>query len=441
MLFARDARCYGEANGTVTGSAELPLSYSINGGTYQSGGTFDSLKAGEYTVTAMNAAGCAVQQKVIVGQPNVLSLSATKVDIECHGAATGAIDLTVKGGKAPYNYIWNNGPVTQDLSGLTAGGYFVKVTDSMGCNANLSIALREIIDVFIVNPPVRQANGELVITGTTIPNATVLVIYPGVALLRSQATANGSFSVATKGALNAGSVVVSVIDPVTGATCTNTIQYGNSSAADVALTKKLVASGSVTVGSRVKFVITATNKGPDDATHVVVTDQFIAMLDGVDSIVVSKGTVAYNSATRTLEWTMDTLHSDSTAELSFRVGVITPGTLRNTANVIATENDPVHANNTASSEPMVVTDKFMIPKVITPNGNGKNDRFVIPGVPATSRMEINIFNRWGSEVYRSKNYDNRWDGTGLSAGVYYYVLKIISGGNEQAYKGYIQVLK
>ncbi|WP_188952752.1 Ig-like domain-containing protein, partial [Filimonas zeae] len=440
-VIAKDVRCFREENGSVIGSAELPLRYSLNNGAYQSGGRFDGLKAGEYTITAMNSLGCAVEQKVIVGQPKALVLSATKVDIDCHSAATGSIDLSVMGGTAPYTYTWNNGPTTQDLSGLTAGGYFVQVKDSVGCNANLSIALREIIGVFTVNPPVRRTNGDVVITGVTIPNATVLVIYPGVALIKSQAAADGTFSVASSGAVTAGNVVVSVIDAATGATCTNTIQYGSSASADIALTKKLIASENVSVGSRVKFVITATNKGPDDASHVVVNDQLIAMLDGVDSIVASKGTVTYNSVTKTVEWVMDSLHMDSTAQLSFRVGVIAAGTLRNTATVIATENDPNPNNNTASIEPMAVTDKFMIPNVITPNGNGKNDRFVIPGVPTTSRMEIAIFNRWGSEVYRSKNYDNRWDGTGLSAGVYYYVLKIISGGNEQAYKGYIQVLK
>jgi gliding motility-associated-like protein len=66
-----------------------------------------------------------------------------------------------------------------------------------------------------------------------------------------------------------------------------------------------------------------------------------------------------------------------------------------------------------------------IPNGISPNGDGINDVFVIRC--AAGAVSINVFNRWGIEVYRSDNYLNDWDGTynggPLPDGTYYYLLK------------------
>ena len=67
-----------------------------------------------------------------------------------------------------------------------------------------------------------------------------------------------------------------------------------------------------------------------------------------------------------------------------------------------------------------------IPNVFTPNGDGDNDAFIIPGLPEGS--ELIIYNRWGDEVYRSNNYQNDWFGfweennAMLPIGTYFYVL-------------------
>lgn len=50
----------------------------------------------------------------------------------CPGA-TGAIDLTVNGVTGPFTYIWSNGAVTDDLTGVATGTYTVTVSDNNGC--------------------------------------------------------------------------------------------------------------------------------------------------------------------------------------------------------------------------------------------------------------------------------------------------------------------
>lgn len=83
-----------------------------------------------------------------------------------------------------------------------------------------------------------------------------------------------------------------------------------------------------------------------------------------------------------------------------------------------------------------------IPNMITPNGDGANDKWVIKGLEKYTQHEIVIFNRWNNMLYRSKNYHGEWDGQGLNAGTYYYTLRILDiYGKWHTVNGYIMLLK
>ena len=84
-----------------------------------------------------------------------------------------------------------------------------------------------------------------------------------------------------------------------------------------------------------------------------------------------------------------------------------------------------------------------IPNTITPNGDGKNDRWVIKNLDLFPDHELAIFDRWGSEITRIRAYNNDWEGTNaegkpLSAGVYFFILDLANG--EQC-GGEIMVLR
>jgi len=79
-----------------------------------------------------------------------------------------------------------------------------------------------------------------------------------------------------------------------------------------------------------------------------------------------------------------------------------------------------------------------IPNLITPNGDDKNETFVVKEI-RNDRWAIEILNRWGENVYRSSDYHNEWDAGGRPAGVYYYHLKNL--GSKRTYKGWIHVMK
>ena len=86
-----------------------------------------------------------------------------------------------------------------------------------------------------------------------------------------------------------------------------------------------------------------------------------------------------------------------------------------------------------------------IPNAITPNGDGKNDYFVVDGVEKYPGNELVVFNRWGDIVYSSKPYKNDWygnnqSGSPLPEGTYYYVLRLnINDG--KVLKGDVTILK
>jgi hypothetical protein len=137
--------CHGAATGevdlTATGGT-APYTYAwSNGATTQD---IINLVAGTYTVIVTDDNGCVDSLSATITEPAApLALTATTVDVLCHGAATGEVDLTATGGTAPYTFAWSNGATTEDITGLIAGVYTVVVTDDNGCVDSLSATITE----------------------------------------------------------------------------------------------------------------------------------------------------------------------------------------------------------------------------------------------------------------------------------------------------------
>ncbi len=75
----------------------------------------------------------------------------------------------------------------------------------------------------------------------------------------------------------------------------------------------------------------------------------------------------------------------------------------------------------------------VIPEAFTPNGNGFNDNFVIPGIEGYTTRSVSIYSRYGTLVYETSEYNNDWDGTLLNTstqvpdGTYYYIFTFDNG--------------
>jgi len=86
---------------------------------------------------------------------------------------------------------------------------------------------------------------------------------------------------------------------------------------------------------------------------------------------------------------------------------------------------------------------LQIPNTFSPNGDGYNDYFEIPGIAFLPEMRMTIFNRNGEILYQKKGYQNDWDGTSngkvLPVATYYYVIDL--GNNQDPIKGDITIIK
>lgn len=85
------------------------------------------------------------------------------------------------------------------------------------------------------------------------------------------------------------------------------------------------------------------------------------------------------------------------------------------------------------------------PSIITPNGDGINDAFIVPCLldeQEFSASQVIIFNRWGDEVFKSGSpYKNDWQGTysgeNLPDGTYFYI--IIYGDGREPANGFVLI--
>jgi gliding motility-associated-like protein/uncharacterized repeat protein (TIGR01451 family) len=83
-----------------------------------------------------------------------------------------------------------------------------------------------------------------------------------------------------------------------------------------------------------------------------------------------------------------------------------------------------------------------VPTAFTPNGDNKNETFVIKSLELYPENELTIVNRWGNTVFQRKGYKNDWSGLGLNEGTYYYLLKVKRETNEwEITKGYLTILR
>lgn len=60
--------------------------------------------------------------------------NATVTGISCPDSRDGAIDLTLTGGAAPFDFLWSTGETSEDISALPDGSYDVMITDSANCS-------------------------------------------------------------------------------------------------------------------------------------------------------------------------------------------------------------------------------------------------------------------------------------------------------------------
>lgn len=87
-----------------------------------------------------------------------------------------------------------------------------------------------------------------------------------------------------------------------------------------------------------------------------------------------------------------------------------------------------------------------VPNIFTPNGDGVNETFMVPGLLAQGTWQLTVVNRWGEKVYFNEAYDNSWNGVNqktneVAEGTYFFYLIDKDSEECNEYKGWVQVMR
>ena len=78
----------------------------------------------------------------------------------------------------------------------------------------------------------------------------------------------------------------------------------------------------------------------------------------------------------------------------------------------------------------------------TPNGDGINDTWTIPGIRDYPQADVSVYDRWGQRVYHSIGYREPFDGAGLPTATYYWHIQVNDiKGKSDPYTGYVTIIR
>ena len=172
-----DVSCYSFNDGSifisVTGGTP---GYSYLWNTGDNTAAISSLGSGYYSVTVTDSNSCSTSvDSIYIKEPDSLYIYLSNATNPfCYNGNDGAISVYGMGGTQPYSYTWNTGDSTETLNNLTAGTYFLTLTDINACHDTAEFTLTNPEGMTIsadygVDSIVYQGYINLNVTGGTQP--------------------------------------------------------------------------------------------------------------------------------------------------------------------------------------------------------------------------------------------------------------------------------
>ncbi len=394
-----DPLCSGDANGfaTVTANGGTPgysydWSYTVSA---NDNATLTNLPSGIYDVLVADASSCTVIGSVTLINP--VSLNAqliNKEEISCSNAQDGSIEVTANGGTPPISFIWSNNSTSSIISNLASGIYSVTVEDNNGCDTTLSVTF--------VSPPVISI--DLVsIDSASCPDY-----------------ADGSIRVSAIGGTPGASVPYEY--SIDGVNFQSSEFFTELGAGVYRLrirdSEGCVKDTSVLIAEPVRPTLTIL---PQDS-----------MLDLGQSITLISNLSYYSSAdVNFYSWSpltgLDCADCSNVLATPYQHTVYTL-TVNYLSDCSVLQTVSVLVGN---------GEDFFVPTAFSPNGDGNNDVFKVYG-SGLSKVNMQVFNRWGEKVFDTSNQWLGWDGSykGIvqNPGVYTYSVEALYLNGKLAQK-------
>jgi gliding motility-associated-like protein len=419
--------------------------------------------AGNYVVQVVDANGCSQSTVLTVSQPTALSAITSKQDILCHGDTSGSLTVSPIGGQAPYSILWSTGDTLFALNNLAAGSYSAVITDSLGCSYPISINLSE------PSVPLALIGFSVDATCHGAQDGSIQVLASGgvggysFTLNGGTSSSSGIFT-----GLNSGSYSVFVTD-ANGCTASQFFVIDDpDSLIYTSIVNDVSCFGSsdgqvklnITGGTNTYSILWNTGSQGTEVSGLNGGWYVFTVTDGngcgfVDSVFINEPSDLQLSITATNPECVNSFDgkllissSGGTGNYIYSVnGSSSSGSEEDLGpgEFIVTVTDD---NGCKASQTVVLTESrnpcVEIPNWFSPDGNGQNETWVIPGFEFGS-YQLFVVNVWGQKVYetRSENYIP-WDGTfkgePLPNGDYYYVVSS-SDSSEPTFTGYVTILR
>jgi uncharacterized repeat protein (TIGR01451 family) len=209
---------------------------------------------------------------------------------------------------------------------------------------------------------------------------------------------------------------------------------------DLSITKTTVYAGTYLVGQTVTYNIVVTNNGPGYFLNVLAIDSIPAGLDMPSSYTSDKGTIEIDPDTRKVICKVPQLLQGESVTITVTANILAQGEIVNTAYVSASQAEANLTNNETSCKIKVTNGDIFFVNAFRP-GSSVNGKFTIVGLSSYPGSRLRVYNRWGSLVYQSNNYQNNWTGENLPIGAYVYVVDVKKDTGTVTYTGSILLIK
>jgi gliding motility-associated-like protein len=414
-------------------TGDAPYTYAWNTSPAQTTATAINLAPGKYSCEVTDRTKCKVTIEVeITAIVKELTATTSSTKAICT-TNNGTAEVTPTSGTSPYYYLWNNGEITPQITGLAPGTYSVEFLDKNGCQGKFSVPVGNIVDTLKITPTIvdetcTNKNGKItaVVSGGTLPYrynwnnintpTSNLENIPAGTYTLIAADSFGCTGTKTMEVKNIVTIAVnSVIKPDTCVKGVGSIEL--IPASGQAPYTYLWSTADTTKGLQnlSEGVYTATVK---DALGCKNTTQY-----AVENInYVFNGSILGNRSLQQDEESIISIVLPPNWTLKYWVGI--DGDTLRTPRIRLFVPYPRYGDFTIQvavkssygceeliTLPVYVEPSwtFYIPNCITVNYDYFNDKF-FPKFTGISEMQGWVFDRWGRKIYTFKNMYDTWDG-------------------------------
>lgn len=349
------------------------------------GSCFENLVAGTYTITAVEGLGASLTNEVIINAPVTVLVNST-TSTSCFGVCDGTLELTVNGGEGEYTYLIDNVifEYPADFQTLCGGNYTLEVIDELICSTEVN---------FTISEP-NQLSVDI-----SVGNTTCTGMNDGIANLTPPIGGVPPISIEYEHAnldflhMEVGEYPFEIID-----------SQGCIERDTIFIVEDLVSDFEVDMFS----------------TPVTCWNEY----DGTATALTTGGLFPI-----TFLW------DDPNAQTT----EVAIGLTNKRYNVLITDGNGCFYEREVDIE--LTAGCLFIADALTPNNDGLNDIWNIGGLEFFPNATVQVFNRWGQQLFISTGYNIPWNGTYLGEALpiadYFYV--ITNSGTEEPITGTVTI--